>query len=135
MLKQIFGILTALIAAVLIIFMAQMIREGLYPQPSGLQFTNKEEVMNWFNSLPSQAFIIIAISHGLAAFAAGLITSMVSDRYRMTYGVIVVSVIFIFVMIYLFTYSFPVWFVLTDTIVTGVLGFVGVVTGSAKYIS
>ena len=133
--RQIFGILTALITALLIIFMAQMIREGLYPQPSGLDFADKDAVTSWMNSLPKKAFIIIAISHGLAAFAAGLISSLTSGFGRMTFGMISASIIFIPVMIYLFTYHFPVWFVITDTCVTAVLGFIGAMIGSTRYVS
>jgi hypothetical protein len=133
--KQIFGLLTALIAAVLIIFMAQMIREGLYPQPIGLDFEDKDAVTNWMLSLPTKAFIIIAISHGFAAFAAGLISSLVSSFGRMTFGVIAICCVFIPVMIYLFTYYFPVWFVVTDTCVTFLFGSLGVLIGSARYVS
>lgn len=131
--KQVFGIFTALVTAVLIIIMAQMIREGLYPQPISINLDDKESMINWISKLPSKAFIIIAISHGLASFAAGLISSLVAGSSRMTVGMISISVIFIAVMIYLFTYYFPVWFVITDTVVTAVLGFVGVVIGSSRY--
>jgi hypothetical protein len=131
--KQVFGIFTALVTAVLIIIMAQMIREGLYPQPITLDFDDKESIIKWMSGLPSKAFIIIAISHGLAAFAAGLISSLVTGQSRMTIGMITISVIFIPVMIYLFTYYFPVWFVITDTVVTAILGFTGVIIGSSRY--
>ncbi len=115
--------------------MAQMIREGLYPQPSGLNFDDKEAVTLWMNSLPNNAFIIIAISHGLASFAAGLISSLTSGFGRMAFGMVSFSIIFIPVMIYLFTYHFPVWFVITDTCVTVMLGFFGAIIGSTRYVS
>lgn len=117
----------------LIIIMAQMIREGLYPQPLNIDFDDKDSIIKWMSKLPSKAFIIIAISHGLSSFAAGLISSLVSGKSRMTVGMITISVIFIAVMMYLFTYYFPVWFVITDTVVTAVLGFTGVVIGSGRY--
>jgi len=133
--RQIFGIVTALITALLIIFMAQMIREGLYPQPSGLNFEDRDAVTLWMNSLPNKAFIIITISHGFASFAAGLISSLTSGFGRMTFGMVTVSIIFIPVMIYLFTYQFPVWFVISDTCVTAMLGFFGAMIGSTRYVS
>ncbi len=112
-----------------------MIREGLYPQPAELNFDNTLEVEKWLNSLPNKAFIIIAISHALAAFASGLISSLVSGISRMTFGMISMSIIFIAVMIYLFSYHFPAWFVITDTVVTAILGFIGVMIGSARYVN
>jgi hypothetical protein len=115
--------------------MAQMISEGLYPVPINLDSSNPLEVTSWMNTLPDQAYIIIAISHALAAFAAGLITSLVCGKARITFGLISFLGIFIPVMIYLFTYYFPVWFVTVDTSITAILGFVGVITGSARYVS
>ena len=127
--------ITSLITAILIIIMAQMIREGLYPQPPELYYGSSEALTHWMNSLPDKAFIIIGISHGLAAFAAGLISSLVSGTSRMTFGMISLSIIFISVMIYLFSYYFPAWFVIADTVVTAILGFTGVLIGSARYVS
>lgn len=115
--------------------MAQMIREGLYPPPTEIYFASNDAMSVWMNNLPDKAFIIIAISHGLAAFAAGLISSLVSGTSRMTFGMISISIIFISVMIYLFSYYFPAWFVIADTVVTAILGFTGVVIGSARYVS
>lgn len=115
--------------------MAQMIREGLYPQPLEQYYGSSAGLTNWTIILPDKAFIIIAISHGLAAFAAGLISSLVSGTSRMTFGMISLSIIFIAVMIYLFSYYFPAWFVITDTVVTAILGFTGVLIGSARYVS
>jgi len=115
--------------------MAQMIREGLYPQPTELYLAGDEAMSKWMNNLPNKAFIIIGISHGLAAFAAGLISSLVSGISRMTFGMIAISIIFISVMIYLFSYYFPAWFVIADTVGTAILGFSGVLIGSARYVS
>lgn len=133
--KPIFGIFAGLSTAALIIVMAQMISEGLYPQPADMDFNNPNALTDWMNSLPTKVYIIIAISHGLAAFAAGLISGLVADASRLTFGLIAFCGIFIPVMIYLFTYYFPVWFVITDTSVTAILGFIGVITGSARYVS
>jgi hypothetical protein len=133
--RQIFAIIAGLIVALLIIVMLQMIKEGLYPTPRGLDFAQKDLVLAWMETLPPKAFLISAIAHGLAAFCAGFIASLTAGSGRMATGIIAASVIFILVMIYLFTYYFPTWFVLTDTIVTSILGFAGVVIGSARIVS
>ena len=133
--RQIFGIFTALVTAILIIFMAQMLRDGLYPIPLDINHDDQIAISSWMSNLPNTAFIIVAISHGLAAFVSGLISSLVSGQSRMAIGVITISIIFIAVMVYLFTYNFPVWFVVTDTVVTALLGFMGVVMGSARYVN
>ncbi|MBK9253857.1 MAG: hypothetical protein IPM42_00060 [Saprospiraceae bacterium] len=133
--RQLFAIIAGLVVAVLIIFMALMIREGLYPQPRDLDYSNKIQVSDWMDALPTTVFWIAAISHGLAAFCAGFISSLTSGSNRMVNGIISACVIFVMVLIYLFTYYFPTWFVLTDTIATSLLGFAGVVTGSQRIVS
>ena len=97
-----------------------------------IDLKNKTEKIAWTSSLPDNAFIIIAISHGIGSFAAGLIAGLVAGRSRMSTGMISMSIIFMAVMIYLFTYNFPVWFVITDTVATAILGFAGAVIGSSR---
>lgn len=133
--RQLFALIAGLIVALLIIIMLQMIKEGLYPTPRDLDFSNKMMVLAWMETLPATAFIISAIAHALAAFSAGFIAGLTAGSSRMTVGIIAASIIFIFVMIYLFTYYFPTWFVLTDTVVTSILGFAGVVSGSARIVA
>lgn len=131
--RQILSIIAGLTTAYLIIVMAQMIKEGLYPTPMDLDFSDISKVDEWFATLPSKAFLIIAISHALGSFSAGFISSLVSGVNRYIFGLISVSVIFVTVIIFLFTYNFPTWFVITDTVATAVLGFLGVILGGSRY--
>jgi hypothetical protein len=62
-LKPVFGLFAGLSTAALIIVMAQMINEGLYPQPMDLDTDNHEALSAWMNTLPTKIYIIIAISH------------------------------------------------------------------------
>jgi len=119
----------------MIIFMAQMIRSGLYPPPLNMDFADSLKMTEWMSTWSNKAYIVVAISHGLAAFAAGLISSLVVSKWRMTTGIIAISIIFIPVMVYLFTYHFPSWFVVADTCITAILGFVGVLIGSSRHVN
>lgn len=133
--RQILSIIAGLSTAFLIIVMAQMIKEGLFPTPINLNFDETAKVDEWYASLPSKAFVILAISHSFAAFSAGLISALVSGINRYIFGLISVCIIFVTVIIFLFTYNFPTWFVITDTVATAVLGFGGVILGGSRYTS
>jgi hypothetical protein len=133
--RQLLSIIAGLSTAYLIIVMANMIKEGLYPTPMNLDFDNKEQVEAWFTTLPPKAFLITAISHALASFSAGLISSLVSGISRYIFGLVSVSVIFVTTIIFLFTYNFPTWFVISATVATAVLGFIGVILGGSRYTS
>jgi serine protease inhibitor len=84
------------------------------------------------SGLPAKFYVIVAISHAAGAFAAGLISSLVNESGRMAAGMTALTILFVLVMVFLFTYDFPVWFVITDTVATAILGFLGVVIGSAR---
>lgn len=131
--RQILSIIAGLSTAYLIIVMANMIKEGLYPTPVELDFSNKQQVEAWFDTLPAKAFLITAISHALSAFSAGFISSLVSGVSRYIFGLISVTVIFVTAIIYLLSYNFPAWFVISDTLATAVLGFFGVILGGSRY--
>lgn len=131
--RQLLSIIAGLSTAYLIIVMANMIKEGLYPTPMELDFSNRQQVEAWFETLPPKSFLITAIGHALAAFSAGFISSLVSGTSRFIFGLISVTVIFVTTIIFLFTYNFPVWFVITDTLATAVLGFFGVILGGSRY--
>lgn len=132
--KQIFGIFTALTAAGLIVVMAQMIREGLYPWPPTMDLTNKKEVSEWFAQLPNSLFYIIAISHSIASFSAGLISSLVVGTHRIKTGIISICILLVIIVMYLFNYFFPFWFKIMDIICVCVLGSIGITIGSARYV-
>lgn len=131
--RIVFGIFTSLVTAGLILLTAHMLREGLFPKPLYIQESEVPLMNGWIATWKTSVYVLIAISHGLAAFSAGLISSLVSGQSRMTAGVVAVCLVFIPVMVYLFTYTFPVLFVVTDTVVTAILGFLGIIIGSTRY--
>jgi hypothetical protein len=113
--------------------MANMIREGLYPTPVDLDFSDKNKVEAWFETLPPKSFIITAIGYALAAFSSGFISSLVSGINRFIFGLISVSVVFVTGVIFLFTYNYPTWFVISDIVAMAILGFIGVILGGSRY--
>ncbi|MGB4960658.1 MAG: hypothetical protein WBO36_14345, partial [Saprospiraceae bacterium] len=76
--RNIFGIIVALSSAGLVIIMAQMISEGLFPFRPDMDYSDPEVMTEWMSNLPNKAYIIVAISHGLAALIAGLVSSLVA---------------------------------------------------------
>ncbi|MBK8621746.1 MAG: hypothetical protein IPN79_08275 [Saprospiraceae bacterium] len=131
--RQLLSIIAGLSTAFLIIVMANMIREGLYPTPDDLDFSDKNKVEAWFATLPPKSFIITAIGYALAAFSSGFISSLVSGINRFIFGLISVSVVFVTGVIFLFTYNYPTWFVISDIVAMAILGFIGVILGGSRY--
>ncbi len=131
--RQFFGILTALITAILIIFMAQFIREGIFPYPTGLNYDSKSEVISWTRSLPIKAFIIIAFSHTLASFAAAFITSLTVGRKRMTLGVFSIAIVLVLVTLQSYRLHLSFGFIAIDALLMIMFGFIGSLLGSNRY--
>lgn len=110
--------------------MAQMIWDGLYSIPMHSYLKGTTELEKEMANLDNGAYLVIGISHALAVFAAGFISSLVVGTSRMTTGMVAIITVFIYVVTFLFSMSFPVWFVVTNTVVTAVIGFMGVLAGS-----
>jgi hypothetical protein len=131
--RQLFGILTALTTSILIIFMAQFIRDGIFPYPTGMNYESKPELIKWTQSLPLKAFMIIAFSHSLATFAAGFITSLTVGRKRMTLGVLSFTIVLALVTLQSYRFHLSVGFIAIDVLLMITLGFVGALLGSNRY--
>jgi hypothetical protein len=132
-LRQLFGIITALTTAALIIFMAQFIREEMFPYPTGINPDNRSELIVWLEKLPIKAYVIMAVSHLLASFAASFVASLTVGRKRMTLGLLSFSIILVIVTLQSWRLSLPFSFIAIDGAVMILMGFVGALTGSNRY--
>jgi hypothetical protein len=126
-------VVTALTTAMLIIFMAQFIREGIFPFPPGMDSTRREDIILWMNKLPTKGYIVILISHILAIFSASFLTSLTVGRKRMTLGVLSMTIIFFPVIFYLYIHKLPLAFIALDACVMIIVGFMGALFGSNRY--
>ena len=131
--RQLFGIITALTTALLIIFMAQFVREGIYPYPTGINPEEKAAVAAWTKALPLKGQIIMSFSHALAAFAAGFITSLTVGRRRMTLGLVSICIVIFPLLSYAYLNHFSIGFIAIDVCIMITLGFIGALTGSNRY--
>ncbi len=132
--RQLFGIFTAFVAGFLILLMTQLIWDSIFPYPVTLDIDNDEAVASWMSNLPDKAYVIIGVSHIVAIFFVGFISALVAGKVRMIIGIISWLAAFVGVIVYLFTYNFPTWFVATDTALTAIIGFGGVVLGSQSVV-
>jgi hypothetical protein len=125
--------ITALTTAVLIIFMAQFIREGIFPFPTGMDSTDRNDIILWMKKMPTKGYVILAVSHALAMFSASFITSLTVGRRRMTLGVTSMCVILIPVIFYAYIHKLPMMFIAIDTCSMIIVGFIGALIGSNRY--
>lgn len=131
--RQIFGMITALTTAVLIIFMAQFIREGIFPFPTGMDSTDRNDIILWMKKMPTKGYIILGISHALAMFAASFITSLTVGKKRMTLGLLSMCIILIPVIFYSYIHKLPLGYIIADASIMIIVGFIGALIGSNRY--
>jgi hypothetical protein len=131
--RQLFGIITALTTALLIIFMAQFVREGIYPYPTGINADEKDVAAAWTKALPLKGQIIMIFSHAMAAFAAAFITSLTVGIRRMTLGLLSICIVIFPLLSYAYLNHFSLGFIAVDVCIMIILGFIGALTGSNRY--
>ncbi|MBK8390585.1 MAG: hypothetical protein IPL23_15435 [Saprospiraceae bacterium] len=132
MIRAIIAILSGLIAGMAAIFLGLMVLSGLYPNPEYLDPMDADKMNLFINSLPDNAFIIKALTHIIACFAAGLVGALISRPFKIQSGIIAAILIYILVIYRDFRFVYPTAYVVSDLALCAIIGFAAVMIGSNR---
>ncbi len=80
--RKLLAIITAMITAVGIIWIAFMVSTAAAPfYPKNLEYMTSSEVNAWANSAPAMTFAIVLVGYVLAGLAAGFIATKMGRRW------------------------------------------------------
>ncbi len=126
------SILAGLAIGTMIILVIRVIAVAYYQFPDTLTWSDPEDMNTFVSSLPDGAFILLIASHVVGTFLATLIASLISTKDRFTNGVICGSLMFVLVLVFNFTFDFPVLYLMIDTLLTAVAAFAGASFGQGR---
>lgn len=132
MIRGLIAILSGLIAGMCAIFLGLMLLSGLYPTPDEINASNVEVMNAFIQQLPDNAFIIKALTHIVACFAAGLVAALVSRPYKIQAGIISTLLIYTLVIFRDFRFTYPTVYVVSDLAICAIVGFAAVMIGSNR---
>ena len=109
MIRTVFSIIAGLAAGIIIITLVDKLGDFFYPAPSDLDYSNKETVMRLVLDAPFGAVLFIAIAWALGSFSGGMVSSIISNNYKMLVAIITGLILMAAGLTTLLSFSHPVW--------------------------
>ena len=92
------------------------VNHALYPPPADLDFTNKEAITDFMNSLPTQAFVLLLVTWMFGTFIGGLVGGWVYKPNFKNTAIIIGLVIAIGSIINMTMIPHPTWLMIVASI-------------------
>jgi len=126
------SILSGLAVGLIIILIIRVVVLSYYEFPEELTWSNPDDMNTYVESLPDGAFIMLISSHIVGAFLTSLIASLISIKTRFADGIIAGAIIFVIIIVFNFTFEFPVLYLMIDTLLSAVAAFAGASFGQGR---
>ncbi len=107
--KNVLSVLGALCAALLVIFITEMVSHKLYPEPAGFDIKNKQMVSDYINNLPLGAFMMLILGWFLGAIAAGSTATYLDPENALRRCRVVGAILFAATVFNLIEFPHPIW--------------------------
>lgn len=78
--NRIISVVAGIIVGWIIVGLGDMITHQMYPAPPDMDYTNKESLKAFINSLPTSAFIAMIGVWAISAFMGGLVTGKLAKE-------------------------------------------------------
>ena len=126
------SIISGVAIGTMVILIIRVVVLTYYEFPEELTWSNPEDMNTYVNSLPDGAFALLIGSHIVGAFLSSLIASLISIKTRFTDGIIAGTIVFVVIVVFNFTFDFPVLYLMIDTLLSAVAAFGGAAFGQAR---
>jgi len=123
MVKRVFlgaiGVLVGIVAGMIVMMALHLATTFVYPLPDGVDFMSQEpanmaRLQEWFATLPTGAFLLATVCHGLGCMAGALVAMFVSGRTSLLPPLIVGAFFTIGGIMNLSSIPHPSWFPFVD---------------------
>ena len=126
--RKILAIVTAMVAAVAVIWIAYMIATIFPPLPPvNIEYARRGDMAAYMQTYPTIAFVAVAIGYAIAAFAGGFIATKMGRRWSQgaTLALCVGALLSLGSVATAAVWPQPIWFVLVSLVIFIPLSLVG----------
>lgn len=120
--RNIIGLLSGIAVGGLIVGLIRTLAISMYPVEKNL---SKEELSHVLGSMPDGFYLFIIGSHIFGAFAAGIITAIISKNHKSSWGLLAAMIILAITAYSNYTNMNPDWVKLIDLSATAIAGYIG----------
>jgi len=118
--RKFLAVVTAMIAAVAVIWISFMIGTMIAPNtPNNSEYLQKQELAAYMLTFPTASFVAIAVGYALAAFAGGFIATKMGRRWSagMTLALVVGVLLSVGSLLSFVVWPQPAWFLLVSLLI------------------
>jgi hypothetical protein len=130
--RNILGIIIGVATGVGTVFLTDKISHMVSPPPEGLDYTDKEALVAYIDTLPMSVFLILIIGYGTAAFLAGLVASRIAGKSKKIVGLIAAGLIFVAGTANVIMIPHPLWVAAAMVAIMAIDGYFGAHFGSQR---
>lgn len=126
--RKILAIVTAMVAAVAVIWIAYMIATIFPPLPPvNIEYARRGDMAAYMQTYPTIAFVAVAIGYAIAAFAGGFIATKMGRRWSQgaTLAIVVGALLSLGSVATATVWPQPIWFVLVSLVIFVPLSLIG----------
>lgn len=126
--RKILAVVTAMITAVAIIWVAYMISSMMAPfYPKNMEYMSREDMAAYMATVPISTFVTVLIGYALAAYAGGFISTKMGRRWShgMSLAVVVGILLTAGAVLMPRVWPQPMWFVLASVVIFIPLSLIG----------
>ena len=118
-LLTIVGIVAGIVAGMIVMMALHAASTVIYPPPEGVDFmsqdpANLEKLNAWFDTLPTGAFLLATVCHGLGCMAGAAVATLISGRRSLLPAVVIGVFFTIGGIMNLSSVPHPAWFPFVD---------------------
>lgn len=111
--RKVWGVLTGLMIAVMIVFILEIVNHQIYPAPEGLDPMHPEQLAEYMKTLPTGALVLVLLGHFLGLLIGNYVGTLIAKRQSKV--IFAISGIFFLLVAYnLYSLPHPLWFTFSE---------------------
>jgi hypothetical protein len=117
MMRNIFALITGLIAVSIVIAVIESISLRIYPPKYNYEFRNKEALRQLMKNTPKGALILKLLAHAAGTFVGGLITFITATKKKTETAIFIGFIVLLMGITNLYMIPHPYWFIIADVVI------------------
>lgn len=110
MIRNIVAVVVGLIVAIALVWALQTFSHSVYPPPPGLDLSNPEQLGQFVNSMPPNAFLLVIASYALGTLIGGLTACFIGRSRPYVFATAIGVFVLLGMSTSIMTIPHPLWF-------------------------
>src|SRR5262245_28565307 len=123
--RSVVGVVVGVVITIGLIIVFEAISAVLFPAPEGTNMADMEQMKAFIAGLPTIAFVLYLLFHGIATFCGAFVGAFIAGRSQISHALIIGAFPFLGAIINLAYIPHPTWFIAPALLAYPVTAFIG----------